>query len=40
MCYRIYKQILEKQGASDDVDSRLAAEFQRGLSLMYVISIF
>ena len=27
MCYRIYRQILEEQGASDDVDSRLAAEF-------------
>ena len=27
MCCRIYKQILEEQGASDDVDSRLAAEF-------------
>ena len=26
MCYRIYRQILEK-GASDVVDSRLAAEF-------------
>ena len=27
MCYRIYRQILEEQGASDDVDSRLATEF-------------
>ena len=27
MCYRIYRQILEEQGASDDVDSRLAVEF-------------
>ena len=27
MCYRIYRQILEEQGASDDVDCRLAAEF-------------
>jgi hypothetical protein len=27
MCYRIYRKILEEQGASDDVDSRLAAEF-------------
>ena len=27
MCYRIYKQILEEQGANDDVDSRLASEF-------------
>ena len=27
ICYRIYRQILEEQGASDDVDSRLAAEF-------------
>jgi hypothetical protein len=27
MCYRIYRQILEEQGASDDVDSRLVAEF-------------
>ena len=27
MCYRKYRQILEEQGASDDVDSRLAAKF-------------
>ena len=27
MCYRIYRQILKEQGASDDVDSRLAVEF-------------
>ena len=27
MCYNIYRQILEEEGASDDVDSRLAAEF-------------
>jgi len=27
MCYRIYRQILEEQGASGDVDSRLATEF-------------
>ena len=27
MCYRIYRQILEEQGASDDVDSRLAVKF-------------
>ena len=27
MCYRIYRQILEEQEASDDVDSRLAIEF-------------
>ena len=26
MCYKIYRQILE-EGASDDVDSRLAVEF-------------
>ena len=27
MCYKIYRQILEEQVASDDVDSRLVAEF-------------
>ena len=27
MCHKIYRQILEEQGASDGVDSRLAAEF-------------
>ena len=27
MCYRKYRQILEEEGASDDVDSRLAAKF-------------
>ena len=26
MCYKIYRQVLE-EGTSDDVDSRLAAEF-------------
>ena len=26
MCYRIYQQSLQKEGASDDVDSRLAVE--------------
>ena len=27
MCYKKYRQILEEEGASDDVDSRLAVEF-------------
>jgi len=27
MCYKIYIQSLQKEGASDNVDSRLAAEF-------------
>ena len=27
MCYRKYRQILEEEGESDDVDSRLVVEF-------------
>ena len=35
MCYRIYRQILEEQGASDDVDSRLAVVFSSVVKVSY-----